>query len=419
MEAQSSLGAPGAAVPGNVRLVIVNTHPIQYFAPFYAELGKNWSGKFKVLYGSTRGLAPAPDSDFSTTFQWDVNLLFGYDSEFLPEATANAALPAERIRCRSLSNRLSQLRPEAVLVHGYAGPLAHAALRWAHARRCPILMRGDTWTGLGESSGRFVGRVKRLLLPLLLWPATTHFLAVGVRNAAYWREIGGLQARIDIVPYGVDSRRFCPWSDIERENARRRYGFSSDTPIIGYFGKLTEKKGILGVLRMLKRAATRNAHARIIIVGDGPLRPEIAALAADYPIDISLLGFRNQVEMADLYRIADIVIVPSLKQETWGFVVQEALACGVPVAVSDSVGCAPDLVKSGLNGWILPAGAWSQWADFLIKWMSEPKVLAASARTMAGHVPDFSASARAMARVLEEVLGPASEQPKLMGGSPT
>lgn len=394
------------APQGRTRLVIVNTHPIQYFAPFYAELARRWTGKFKVVYGSKRGIVSAPDEGFAASFQWDVDLLSGYDYEFIPEADSNAARPGEALRCRSISRCLSRLDPEIILVHGYSDPMARAALRWAWARKRPILLRGDTWSGPGERSGTCRRRAKRLLLRLLLAPRVTRFLAVGARNAAYWREVGGHDAKIRHVPYGIDSRRFYPAPDLHwRMEVRRRYGFSQNDRIIGYFGKLTEKKGILPLLSALRRVANSGNDAKIVLVGDGPLRPEIEALCTEYPIKIVLLGFRNQSEIADLYRIVDLAVVPSIFEETWGFAVQEALACGVPVAASDVVGCAPDLVVPGVNGWVLPVGAWPQWAEFLSSWLAEPDIhIAQSAGTLADKVPDFSVSADALACVLEEVM---------------
>jgi len=392
---------------GRTRLVIVNTHPIQYFAPFYAELVKHWGGKFKVVYGSKRGIVAAPDEGFAASFQWDMDLLSGYDYEFTSEADNNATRPAAALRCWSLSRCLSRLDPEIILVHGYSDPLARAALRWAWTSKRPILLRGDTWSGPGERSGAWRRRAKRVLLRLLLAPKVTRFLAVGARNAAYWSEIGGRDAKIRHVPYGIDSRRFYPAPDLDwRIATRQRYGFAHNDRIIGYFGKFTEKKGILPLLTAFKRVAPAGSDCKIVLVGDGPLRPEIEALCADYPVKIVLLGFRNQSEIANLYRIVDLKVVPSIFEETWGFAVQEALACGVPVAVSDVVGCAPDLVVPGVNGWVLPAGAWPQWARFISSWLANPdSAVAKSARALANKVPDFSVSAEALARVLEEVLG--------------
>ena len=70
---------------------------------------------------------------------------------------------------------------------------------------------------------------------------------------------------------------------------------------------------------------------------------------------VRLTGFLNQSEMAGAYALADVLAVPSAT-ETWGLVVNEAMACGLPAAVSDAVGCAPDLVDDGRTGATYAAG---------------------------------------------------------------
>ena len=63
-----------------------------------------------------------------------------------------------------------------------------------------------------------------------------------------------------------------------------------------------------------------------------------------------MLGFRNQTELPGLYAAADVLVLPSDGDETWGLVVNEAFACGLPAVVSDAVGCGPDLVEEGATG---------------------------------------------------------------------
>lgn len=71
--------------------------------------------------------------------------------------------------------------------------------------------------------------------------------------------------------------------------------------------------------------------------------------------DIICTGFVNQMSLPGYYKLADVMVLSS-SSETWGLSVNEGMACGLAVVVSDSVGCGDDLVKSGLNGYIYPTG---------------------------------------------------------------
>lgn len=78
--------------------------------------------------------------------------------------------------------------------------------------------------------------------------------------------------------------------------------------------------------------------------------------AAEAGIPAHFHGFANQSELPAIYAAADVIVLPSDARETWGLVINEAMACGVPAVVSDTVGCGPDLVERGLTGAVFPLG---------------------------------------------------------------
>ena len=94
----------------------------------------------------------------------------------------------------------------------------------------------------------------------------------------------------------------------------------------------------------------------LVVVGDGKLRKPMQELADDQDLDsIYFMGFQNRDNIGKFYALADILVLPS-RQETWGMVVNEGLCFSLPVIVSDQVGSGADLVVSGENGLIFPAG---------------------------------------------------------------
>ena len=92
-----------------------------------------------------------------------------------------------------------------------------------------------------------------------------------------------------------------------------------------------------------------------VFVGSGELENELRALAAALKVAARFEGFRNQSELPRYYAAADVLVLPS-ESESWGLVVNEAMACGLPAIVSNNVGCAPDLIEEGRTGFTFPLG---------------------------------------------------------------
>jgi glycosyltransferase involved in cell wall biosynthesis len=94
---------------------------------------------------------------------------------------------------------------------------------------------------------------------------------------------------------------------------------------------------------------------RVVMIGSGELEEELRALGASERIAVHFAGFKNQSELPACYAAGDVLVLCS-GSETWGLVVNEAMACGLPVIVSDVVGCAPDLIDKGKTGFVFPVG---------------------------------------------------------------
>ena len=136
-----------------------------------------------------------------------------------------------------------------------------------------------------------------------------------------------------------------------RAEARREWGIDPDAFVVLFVGKLTPSKRPLNVVRALARVRGR---VSMLVVGSGPLESGLREEARQLGVELHLVGFLNQTELGRAYAVADCLALPSDFPETWGLVVNEALATGLPVVVSAAVGCAPDLVRDGETGYIYP-----------------------------------------------------------------
>ena len=114
------------------------------------------------------------------------------------------------------------------------------------------------------------------------------------------------------------------------------------------------------------------SHIASLTIGTGELMRQAKALAKRDRLPVTFGGFLNQTEMPQAYAASDCLVLPSDAGETWGLVVNEAMACGMPAIVSDQVGCGPDLVLEGRTGAVFPLGDMDALAQKIADFASDP-----------------------------------------------
>lgn len=336
-----------------MRLAIVVSHPIQYYAPLYRRLAKRDNLEIKVFFTWHAGRAAVHDHGFKKDIAWDIPVTEGYDFELVPNTSADPGTHHFRgLRNPSLFERVAVWRPDAVHVTGWAW-LSHVKLLRACFRESiPTLFRGDSNLLDGNQSGPAWWVKQGVLRQVYSWPAACLF--VGRANRAYYEAFGVEPSRLFHCPHSIDVARFAEPADLfERQAAewRDRLGITGDSIVLLFAGKFEPKKRPVELML----AAQKLADPRLVLVmaGAGKLERDIKAIAAANPSQFRVLPFQNQSRMPAVYRLGDVFILPSAFGETWGIAVNEALACGRPVVVSDRVGCAADVVADAC-GRVLP-----------------------------------------------------------------
>src|SRR6266704_2652842 len=168
------------------RLAIILSHPVQYYSPWFRWLRANTPLEFRVFYLWEFGVTTQRDRQFGTTFQWDVDLLAGYESEFVPNMARDPGTHHfGGLDNPALTARLAAWHPGAVLLFGYNWRAHQRALWWARRHGVPLLFRGDSHL-LGRTGLPFL---RRQLLRFLYrqFAALTH---VGAANRDYFRALG-------------------------------------------------------------------------------------------------------------------------------------------------------------------------------------------------------------------------------------
>ena len=345
-----------------IRVAYLVTHPIQYQAPLLRMIAADRDIHLRTFFATDFSARAFHDPEFGRAVEWDVPLLDGYEFEVLPawpgtRYPGDAYFDAWRPFSRGLRKRLRAGRFDALWIHGYARVPHIMAMLAAKSAGVRILLRDETNAMGEERSGGRAG-VKRALFGMID-RLVDRYLTIGALNEAHYRDLGIDPAKFTPMGYAVDNAWFqarIAEAAVHRETLRELLGLAKGRPIALYAAKLIDRKAPLDLIEAFA-AATRDTDAVLLMAGDGELRARIETRIAELGATerIRLLGFQPQRQLAALYDLCDLFVLPS-ERETWGLVVNEVMNASRPVIASDRVGSARDLVQDGGNGFVYPFG---------------------------------------------------------------
>ena len=371
-----------------MRLAVFISHPIQYYTPIFQYLAKKV--ELKVFFISNPTSKDQAAAGFDTEFTWDIDLLSGYDYAFLSRGKQGSnfvGFPAKG----GIASVLSSMDFDAALIVGWYLPELRSALFACKLKGIPVLMRGDSHLLTVRSAG--LDRLKRVFFPSFL-RLIDYALYVGQRNREYYVNFGFPEERLIHSPHCIDNERFRSDATLEAGMAlRTANGISADEKVVLFAGKLVPFKRPLDVLIALQTLKARGNNYRLLIAGSGPLERELIQRSNETAQNFTLLGFQNQTQMPAAYAAADVLVLPSDGRETWGLVANEALASGLPIVVSDQVGCAPDLANDGSVGRTFQMGNIGSLAAAIESSLSEPPTKTAIAAVSNRYTIELACSA--------------------------
>src|ERR1700733_3537619 len=333
-----------------VKLAIVSTHPIQYYAPVFRALAESADVTPRVFFTWSQAASGRVfDPGFGATFEWDVPLRDGYENVLVANVGGDPKPPHFRgVRNPSLIREITEWGAGAVLVYGWNLHSHLSAMRHFKGR-IPVLFRGDS-TLLDSSS-----RIRRLARALWLrwgYSNADTVISVGQNNRDYYLWSGVRPERIAFAPHSVDTERFreLRGDDAGRvEKWRDELGIRGDAVAILYAAKFLPKKD---PMLLLDAFISLQPSAHLIFVGNGELETAMRERARGLP-NVHFLPFQNQGDMPLIYRVGDVYVLPSRGPgETWGLALNEAMASGRAVIAGSRVGGARDLVEPGATGWV-------------------------------------------------------------------
>lgn len=370
------------------RIAFVVSHPIQYLVPLYQKLAGRDDVDVKIFFTWHAGERAVDDPGFGRPIEWDIPLTEGYAFERVANvASAPGTHKFLGLRNPMLFDRVMSWQPDVVHINGWAW-LSHLQLLHGLKRRgVPTLFFGDSHLLDGKANGPRWWIKSAVLRRVYSWP--TACLFAGSANRAYFETFGVPPQRLYPCPHAIDVGRFAEPA-AQREEAAARWrselGIAADRKVLLYAGKFEAKKRPAELMQAF--AQLPDPSLVLVMAGSGELQGEIDAIAAGDPARFRILPFQNQSRMPIVYRLGDIFVLPSGFGESWGLAVNEALACGRPVIVSDRVGCAPDTVDASC-GRIFCSNDWSEFGRTVAAMFGDPDKLADMRRAAAERARAF------------------------------
>lgn len=354
--------------PGDLRFAAVISHPIQHYVPVFRELAAHPGFDVKVFYACDWGVKPYHDAGFNCRFAWDVDLLSGYEHEFLPQRHRPDGMGFWQIDHPAIGARLDAFQPHAIWLHGYGHRICWRAAAWAR-RRAALIHFGDSELVHHRSWWRRIVKTG-----LLRWHfgRCDAFITIGDNNDAYYRHYGVPDKKLFRGVCPIDLTRFR--TTVASANAatlidvKQRYGFPG-TPLVAlWVGKLEPRKRPGDFVAALHKVQSAGAPLGGVLVGDGPVRDDVERQIrhAGLADAVRITGFVNQGDMPLVLQAGDWFVTTSA-MDPHPLVVTESMAVGLPIVASDRVGCigATDTARPGVNALTFPCGDVDALADHL------------------------------------------------------
>ena len=329
------------------RLAIIATHPVQYNVPWFRRLACEPGIEVCVFYTWHADGQAKYDPEFQQDIAWDIPLLEGYDYSLVSPQPTVTQKNFWRLK-NDITRPIEAWGADGVLVIGW-NYLSHLQAMRYFSGKIPVFFRGDST--LLDQRSPLRSRIRKYFLRMVYSYVDAAFF-VGANNYDYFQQHGMSDLQLTYAPHVVDNRRFSNNAEAHEEEARRwrtSLGIPQESVVFLFVGKLIDLKSPLLLLQAFQKLP-HDHKPHLVYVGNGDCESTLRAQAADAD-NIHFIPFQNQSRMPVVYRLGDVVCLPS-ESETWGLVVNEAMASGRPVIVSDKVGCARDLVANQETGFI-------------------------------------------------------------------
>jgi glycosyltransferase involved in cell wall biosynthesis len=250
-----------------------------------------------------------------------------------------------------LRSCLNKFVPEAVICGGYNYFASWEALSWTRRHNADFILWSESNSQDARQGRAWVESLKDYFLA-----RCDRFVVPGKSSFRYLRSLGTAQ-EILTAPNAVDNHWFrSQASSVQAAASEFRKKFRLPPQFVLFVGRLVPDKGVFDLLNAYaKLEADLRSKVGLVFAGDGNSVAELQHQAKRIqPGTICFPGFEQREDLAGFYALAEALILPT-HTDTWGLVVNEAMACGLPIIVTSVAGCSDDLVEDGWNGYVVPS----------------------------------------------------------------
>ncbi|GAB3947956.1 hypothetical protein GCM10028805_21170 [Spirosoma harenae] len=306
---------------------------------------------------SRAGLEAAKDEN-SPEYHYTYELLF---DRYIEEVSL-------RERTQALLKRARAYRPDVINLTGYYDPAQLLLLLWAKARGIRVIMQNES-TAIDQQRGGWKESFKRWI-----FSRCDGFFCFGSQAADYVIQLGVTPAKILLRKNAVDNNTLQAVYEqalIQRTSQQQLLGLRPNNFV--FVGRLIDVKNLPMLISSFTEACKRSVNGAqwgLILLGDGAEASNLMNLVQTLNLAdrVTILPGRPWFRVPEILALSNVLVLPS-RSEPWGLVVNEAMACGLPVIVSDRCGCAIDLVHDGQNGFVFSPDQPAQLTHRLIQFM--------------------------------------------------
>lgn len=351
----------------NIKLGILTTHPIQYQVPWFRGLAQEPEIDLTVFFCMIPD-AKLQGDGFGVSFNWDVPLLEGYRYKVLENKASKPGVSSfGGCDTPGIHEIVRNGGFDAFIVNGWVVKSCLQLLHACNRYKVPCIVRGES------NNLRPRSWWKKLIHRILLRRYSA-FLYIGEGNKRFYLKNGVPKEKLFFAPYCIDNDFFAANADKlrhMRNELKDDWGIPHAAVTYLFCGKFIEKKRPMDCLQALEKLQQKmhdSGKIHLLMVGTGELLEKCRQYARDNDLPVTFAGFLNQSEIAKAYVTSDCQVLPSDNGETWGLVINEGMACGLPAIVSDQVGCYLDLIHSGETGDIYKSGEVNALAEMMFKY---------------------------------------------------
>ncbi|MDI6808608.1 MAG: glycosyltransferase family 4 protein [Candidatus Eisenbacteria bacterium] len=254
----------------------------------------------------------------------------------------------------SIGLKLFKERYDVLVCSGWESPSAYMALLVCKLRKKRFVLWSGTTVNEKSSRWKFTTPFKKLLAA-----KSDACISYGTLSREFLVSLGAEKRKTFISYNTVDVEYFRDRANSARNERRKildKLGVSGDSSIILYVGQLIQRKGIDHLLKAYGRLRREDTSASLFIVGYGPEERALKEMCIrDNIPDVHFKSFIDLPDLPEIYAVSAVFVLPS-KIEVWGLVLNEAMACGLPIITTNTVGASRDLVEEGVNGFVVCAG---------------------------------------------------------------